>query len=291
MDLTHFFKLLFDEGHFTTFGGMKDTTPTWIFRDEKLNPRALSSELFCLNPLYPYHDQNPTQTWHSPDRGRRADCNVVSYQTILVEMDTRPIAEQYQIIINSGLPFTSIVFSGGKSLHCLIRLVTPLPDLDSYKRLCLRVFSALGGKSVVDVQNTSPSKMSRIPGFIRDTGKEQQLIELRMRVNNQILIDWIESKIGPEPDLPERVYPRYSFPGVPGSFSSLRPTTRNFLMGITPAPEGERNRTVFIAACDLARCGFTEEVSADKIKEVSDLSEGEIESTVRSAFGKVLSER
>lgn len=53
------------------------------------------------------------------------------------------------------------------------------------------------------------------------------------------------------------------------------------------APEGERNISLFKAACDLFKCGYNEDEIIDKLERPSGLDNQEVVRTIKSAIRKV----
>jgi len=102
-----FVDLLFDPGQKTCFS--KDAKGTMV-----REPKG-QDLFFCINALNPEEDTCPTEKYHRAGRPRRADGNVVCYRNFLVEIDTMPVEQQMHYVKNR-LPFTTAVYSGGKSL-------------------------------------------------------------------------------------------------------------------------------------------------------------------------------
>lgn len=102
--------------------------------------------------------------------------NVVSYRHALVESDTMSIQQQEEAYRQLNLPITAMVYSGGKSLHAIVRV-----DATDWKQYAERVdfLYAECAKAgiIVDRQNKNPSRLSRMPGVVRD-GKLQKLVGL-----------------------------------------------------------------------------------------------------------------
>ena len=133
----------------------RDDVPTWAV-------------FFAINPIL--------------EGETRADRNVSCYRNFLVEFD-RPdlgsIAEQVEYVRAMGVPYASLVSSGGKSLHCVIRLETTFRSYEDFKMNARRVI--LGLKA--DHSCFNPSRLSRLGGATRDNGNEQTIIDIRSRVS------------------------------------------------------------------------------------------------------------
>jgi hypothetical protein len=119
---------------------------------------------FIPNPL----TGAPAKTKDGARESLRCDGAVAAYRYALVEMDGVPLGLQTQIwttIVRLGLlPVSAVTYSGGKSLHGLLRLsniVTP-EDWDQVVKADLfpRTVIPLGG----DKSCANPSRLSRTPG-------------------------------------------------------------------------------------------------------------------------------
>ena len=205
----------------------------------------------------------------------RRDEFVTTHRNILCEFDFGSIDEQYQMIKSSKIPYTALVYSGGKSIHMLISLETPLATKDEYKALVKRVYAKLPG---ADKANSNPSRLSRLPGRIRpDTGNPQRLIELGHRVAN----DYLESVVG-APDPAEETV---DMPEIHGYRNAISGQTLDLMM--VGAEPGTRNRRSFAAACDLIRCGYTPDEILGMISRAVDLPISELKNCINSAVKTV----
>lgn len=97
--------------------------------------------------------------------------NVTSFRYALVESDSMDIAEQNAIIRELELPVACLVYSGGKSVHAIVRI-----DANSYEEYRRRVdfLYTVCEKNgmVIDKQNRNPSRLSRLPGAVRGDHKQ-----------------------------------------------------------------------------------------------------------------------
>lgn len=153
-----FLKVLFDEGEQTCF------TSTPFGTELSLNPDS-NDVFFSINPMV----------------GSRKDANVTKFRNILIELDDRPLAEQLDYVMTK-VPVSTVVYSGGKSYHFIISLVTPLQTREEYDELVRRVYALL---PATDRTCKNPSRLSRLPFAVRpETGVEQTLKGLGTRVLN-----------------------------------------------------------------------------------------------------------
>jgi len=283
MQLTihNFFNTLFDEGQALCFA--KHAKGTKVYPVSSFLSTNWAN-YFTINALHPSEDLNPSEEYHSADKARRADHNVVCYRNFLVEMDFCSLEEQELRIADSKMPYTTSVYSGGKSIHWIISLETPVDTAEQYRSLSERIYKALGGKLVVDTSCKNPSRLSRFPGAFRD-GTEQTLIEVNSRVANEDLEQWLTGKLGQE-----------SHKSVQTPVTSTKPTNyihTGILTGYTlhfmlmGAEKGQRNNSLFKAACDFANCGYTKEDAIRQLGRNSGLEDDEIVRTVKSAYNRV----
>lgn len=102
-----------------------------------------------------------------------SDKNVTRYENALIECDEYSIDEQLRIIKEIGLPYKALVYSGGKSVHAIIKV--DANSLADYKEKVgwLHQYCIANGLPV-DTQNSNPSRMSRLPGVER--GHQKQLL-------------------------------------------------------------------------------------------------------------------
>lgn len=146
----------------------------------------------AINALHPARDLAPTQPWHAESRPRRADINVVSHRNFLLELDNGSLEEQHALV-TSRLPVSAITFSGAKSLHFLISLETPLPDLVAYRSMAARLLKLV---PEADPSCRNASRLTRLPGAVRpETGLVQRLMYVGQRVPLQVL----EQRLPPAP--------------------------------------------------------------------------------------------
>lgn len=125
--------------------------------------------------------------------------NVVEYRFALVECDNMDLAKQNALIRELELPVACLVYSGGKSIHAIVKV-----DAADYKEYRKRVdylykICKKNGLSI-DEQNKNPSRLSRMPGIWRGNNK-QFLIDTNIGKESwNEWQEWIESV---NDDLPE----------------------------------------------------------------------------------------
>lgn len=290
-NINQFFDLLFDPGESTSFGKFKEATKVYPVSSHSQHLDWVN--LFCINPLHPTKDLNPYEDYHHEDRPRRCDKNVLVYRNILIEMDSIPLKEQMEHIQNLGMPWSAATYSGGKSIHWIISLEDPITTEKEYRKVIERLHKALGGKAYVDVACKNPSRFSRFPNVPRHDkdGKQQSLYKVQTRIKLADLVAFIDSKVPPEDDYCERYAEATgrSYKSTSQSSGILNGFTLNFIM--MGAPEGERNQSLFRAACDMAKCGYDIEDAEARLEGPSGLTGLEVRRTIKSAYHKVQSEQ
>lgn len=290
MTTQDFFDTIFDYNEYTSFA--KHSKGTNVYKVDDHQNYTSWVNFFSINPINPLEDTNPIEEYHSADRPRRCDKNVMVYRNILIEMDKMSLEEQDSLVKTLKMPYTTKVFSGGKSYHFIISLEEPVETEQEYRALVERVHKALGGKEVVDTSCKNPSRFSRFPGVIRhDKGTEQTLLEVKERVKLKDLQEWVASLVGEES--PKTINP---FKGTTTQYDNtisksnvLNGFTLNFIM--MGATEGDRNNSLFKAACDMAKCGYNQEEALEKLSGPSKLEQEEIIRTIKSAYNRVQSEQ
>ena len=128
-----------------------------------------------------------------------ADRNVTAFRYALVESDVLPIQEQLAAYQKLELPIACLVHSGGKSVHAIVHI--DAPDESEYRKRVLFMYSFLSAHGLtVDQANKNPSRLSRLPGVLRN-GNRQKL--LAVNIGRQSWQDWMDFVEGVEFDLPQ----------------------------------------------------------------------------------------
>lgn len=125
--------------------------------------------------------------------------NVSDFRYALVESDTMEIDKQNAIIRELELPVACLVHSGGKSLHAIVRV--DAADYNEYRKRVDYLYNVCQKNGIkIDTQNRNPSRLSRMPGIMRN-GQKQFLVDTNIGKENwQQWYEWIE---GVNDDLPE----------------------------------------------------------------------------------------
>lgn len=125
--------------------------------------------------------------------------NVTEFRYALVESDNMEIANQNAIIRELELPVAALVHSGGKSIHAIVKV--DATNYDEYRKRVDYLYEVCKKNGLsIDRQNRNPSRLSRMPGIMRN-GHKQFLIDTNIGKSNWA--DWHEWIEGINDDLPE----------------------------------------------------------------------------------------
>jgi RecA-family ATPase len=125
--------------------------------------------------------------------------NVTDYRHALVESDSMDIEQQNAIMRALELPISCLVHSGGKSIHAIVKVEAA--NYEEYRKRVDYLYDVCRKNGlVVDTQNKNPSRLSRMPGIMRN-GHKQFLIETN--IGKSSWKEWQEWIEGANDDLPE----------------------------------------------------------------------------------------
>lgn len=118
--------------------------------------------------------------------------NVTDYRYALVESDTMALEEQNAVIRELELPVAILVYSGGKSLHAIVKI--DAPNYEEYRKRVDYLYGVCRKNGLeIDKQNRNPSRLSRLPGVIRGDQK-QYIVDTNIGKDNWAdWKDWVES--------------------------------------------------------------------------------------------------
>ncbi len=125
--------------------------------------------------------------------------NVADFRYALVESDTLPIETQNAIIRDMELPVAALVHSGGKSLHAIVRIEAA--GYEEYRKRVDFLYDVCRKNGLdIDRQNRNPSRLSRMPGAVRN-GRKQFLVDTNLgKPSWDAWREWIESVSDDLPD-------------------------------------------------------------------------------------------
>lgn len=125
--------------------------------------------------------------------------NVTDFRYALVESDTMDIEKQNAIMRELELPIAVMVYSGGKSLHAIVRV--DAANYDEYRKRVDYLYNVCKKNGIsVDNQNRNPSRLSRMPGIERN-GKKQFIVDTG--IGKASWAEWHEWIEGVNDDLPD----------------------------------------------------------------------------------------
>jgi len=148
---------------------------TWI---EYFEQGGQAGPFIIVNPL----NGRPMPKKSSKEMTYRGDNNVEVFKHALVEFDDLAISDQIKFWSAARLPIVALIHTGGKSIHAWLD-VSKLAEIRTAnawdtiirQRLYDRLLAPLG----VDKACSNPSRLSRLPGCIRDEkGMVQRLLWL-----------------------------------------------------------------------------------------------------------------
>lgn len=189
-----FFEILFDKEDSFTAG------PFYATRVRSVFPVTSGMEFFTVNPI---HEEINYAADVPADRmtPKRSDLNVTKFRNFVFEMDSIPLERQEKLLEESGIPWSTITFSGSKSYHAIISLENPL-NLDphsktsvvEYKKVWKKIAAYMDdlaakmgyckeGEKVIDSSCSNPSRLTRFPNSLRaDKMQVQKVIKLGSRI-------------------------------------------------------------------------------------------------------------
>ncbi len=217
----------------------------------------------------------------NPVKGKRNDVNVTAHRSILIELDTGTMQEQWSYVKKLGLPFSMCIFSGNKSLHFAI---TVEEDFSSYNVYYWTARWIMNIISEADSNTKNPSRCIRFPGVMRIDGKKQlqNILVNNGRIKNKDLYTWLRKFPNCEPaeyEAKEVVLDEKDANALPHwVFSILQ-------RGVM---EGSRNRQYFSVGCEFYKAGYSLEETLEKMIQYveldNDFTERELKSAIDSAY-------
>ena len=193
-DRLQFLEVLFDPNDKVVFGDSPKTCN-----------KPIDAIPFFLNTNAMQFAINPFDKWRDTD-------NLKGIVNLLFEIDEDQLGNkvdeetQEKLFLDSGIPFSTMVSSGNKSVHVIVRLTEPLENGELQERVWFTVARALAKHGIIaDKRARLLTQISRVPGSIRKkTGLMQTLKHIRKRVSLQELTEWIHANDEEIP--PKKVY-------------------------------------------------------------------------------------
>ena len=166
----------------------------------------------------------------------RKDANITAYRYALVECDNMELGKQQAIIKQLELPCAALVYSGGKSVHAIVKV--DAPDYAEYRKRVDYLYAACQKNGLtIDQQNRNPSRLSRMPGIPRGD-KRQVLLETNIGKSCwDEWRDWLEAETDELPDTENLAADWESLPPLadPLIFGVLRKGHKMLLAGPSKA--------------------------------------------------------
>lgn len=135
----------------------------------------------------------------NPVNGGVKNEHVTRFDYALVESDDMTLSEQDALYRKFELPIAALVYSGGKSIHAIVRVEAQ--NQEEYRKRVDFLYDFLEKHGLkIDKQNRNPSRLSRMPGVTRN-GKQQTL--LATNIGRKSWIDWLDYMEGANDELPE----------------------------------------------------------------------------------------
>lgn len=118
--------------------------------------------------------------------------NVTDYRYALVESDCMELEQQHALIQELELPVACLVYSGGKSIHAIVKIEAA--NYEEYRKRVDYLYSVLKKNGLpVDTQNKNPSRLSRMPGVTRNGHKQFLMATNIGKTGFKEWQEWIES--------------------------------------------------------------------------------------------------
>ncbi|WP_415750825.1 AAA family ATPase [Erysipelothrix rhusiopathiae] len=125
--------------------------------------------------------------------------NVTDYRYALVESDSIPVERQNAIIRELELPVATLVYSGCKSIHAVVKVEAA--TMEEYRKRVNYLYDVCKKNGLeVDTQNRNAARLSRMPGVVRN-GKKQFL--MATNIGKGSWAEWEEWIEGVNDDLPD----------------------------------------------------------------------------------------
>ena len=210
MSKKQFYEVLYDREDWVAIRNRKLVKDDdYMFLKDNTSPEMLKNynnpEFICINPVDIESD------------GGAKNSNIFVYRNFLMEEDGGvPIEEQRAKIKESGLPYSTIVFSGNESAHFIISLEQSLSSEDEYRRWFRTIEKILSTYNYeADSACVNPSRLSRAAeGINIKTGRTQDVLEVKSRISNNHLMEWFKKhNLHPDEFIPKEVeYTSYDGP-------------------------------------------------------------------------------
>lgn len=253
---------------------------TTLFRPGELVCHAPDTYWTGAEPLEQVLEQEPLEFIgvNPLVQGPRSTDNVASLRNFIFEFDSIPLEEQLAVLQSRGVPYSTLTFSGGKSLHAVIALDEPVKDVAAYKLLHKTIRYVLWQ---TDASTSNPDRLIRLAGARRfDKDAEQELLDCRGQVTQEQLYKWVRKfqkhivacEEREQQRLAERLERRSQSSDDGLGIEAVSPYYRAFLSGDVELKPGQsRHHTLLCAAYDYFTCGVDFDRCLQDVSAAADL--------------------
>ena len=119
--------------------------------------------------------------------------NVTQFRYALVESDSMDLVKQEAALRKMELPIAAMVYSGKKSVHAIVRV--DAADMQEYRQRVEYLYGICEKNGLkVDTQNKNPSRLSRMPGVMRNGHKQFLMAKNIGKASWNEWRDWVEAE-------------------------------------------------------------------------------------------------
>jgi hypothetical protein len=213
-ELTHYISAMFEPDDYVGFvyeSYYKEKEEKWSPKNHGLSVKAkdLLKDLEkakkkdgdITRAVYSYKHEAGVWIRPNPLNGQGyGNKDVTAFRYALIESDKMPINQQIAIIRELQLPVKFLIYSGGKSVHALVKVMAK--DEKEYRQRVDRIYAECKrNQFLVDEQNKNASRLSRMPGVWRGD-KKQYIIDENIGLESyQAWVDWLDELKDTLPDI------------------------------------------------------------------------------------------
>jgi hypothetical protein len=162
-----FIEALFEPQEFIFCGSQ---TQTHVRKASEIIRTGEIGEFIAVNPF----TGEPAET-KSGGLSCRCDSAVATFRHCLIEFDNLPLADQMQFFAAIPLKITALIYSGGKSIHGIIRLDSVLNLADWQQEVKTGLFERILKPLGADAATANPSRTTRTPSVPRGDSLQKLL--------------------------------------------------------------------------------------------------------------------
>ena len=178
-----FYETLFTKDEYTCF---TDAVNARNVSHARRQGNKADLQYFSINPI----TQGKTRSKH----------NVSCYKNILIEIDQDleenkiPRDVQKKMLTKLAVPYSTLVWSAGKSYHAIISLTEPFEDIVEYEQAVKAVYRVLQKNKVYNDESVKDAaRLSRAAGAVRIGPNEIQEVEaVRSQISRSEFDEWLD---------------------------------------------------------------------------------------------------